>query len=189
MEKKLYSDIEKIQTILWENDDMIFQEGVVRLKKYFNFFAPKAKKQYPGLVSKIQDLIENATADDHVGQDELFEIQGLVGLLAFKIAAKERRQNDLEKAFPWIYSSTPRKSDQKEKYSDMGGAIVSGNGSGVKRKSVKPEELDEPAKKLYEKWPEKFDALRCGERILKEDWDKIMNEIKEIEKFKKEEGE
>ena len=47
----------------------------------------------------------------------------------------------------------------------MGGAIVSGS-SGVKRKSVKPEELDEPAKKLYEKWPEKFDAVRCGERIL-----------------------
>lgn len=113
VEKKLYSDIEKIQTILWENDDMIFQEGVIRLKKYFNFFAPKAKKQYPGLVSKIQGLIENAIADDHMDQDELFEIQGLVGLLAFKIAAKERRQNDLEKAFPWIYGSTSEKSNQK----------------------------------------------------------------------------
>lgn len=42
--------------------------------------------------------------DDLISQDDLFDVQELVAILALKIAKKEKTTDDLVSTFPWLFS-------------------------------------------------------------------------------------
>ena len=89
----LLSDLLKT---LWRNDDILFEEDCAEAKQKADVIASILTAG-----SEIQDILEKADGN-YLEQDDLFELQDLVGELAEEYARIEHRTKEFRSDFPWL---------------------------------------------------------------------------------------